>query len=79
MAPGIHISRCVEKLKQIIQSGKCLRNFSVTLSAWPMTQRSVHVEEQSMRAKPLKGSLTTEAASYLEPEILKISSKCWKS
>ena len=31
------------------------------------------------RAKPLKGSLTTEAASYLEPEILKISSKCWKS
>ena len=76
-AAGNHNVRRSNKLFNV---ENFVEHFSVTLSEWPLTGGSAHIEGARVaRVAPLKGSLTAEAAGYLsEPGkgILKLG---WKS
>ena len=67
----------VRRSNKLFNVENFVEHFSVTLSEWPLTGGSAHIE--GARVAPLKGSLTAEAAGYLsEPGkgILKLG---WKS
>ena len=67
----------VQRSNKLFNVENFVEHFSVTLSEWPLTGGSAHIE--GARVAPLQGSLTAEAAGYLsEPGkgILKLG---WKS